>query len=76
MGRRGQWERGFPLVSLTQCQRYRADGVLAPGEAAAYATNKVVPQNLSILSLFPTGEQGHFLFSGGAAIMKNPGKRW
>ena len=49
-----------PQYLPTHCQRYGADGVLAPGRAAAEAASKVVPQEMYFLSLLPLGERGFF----------------
>ena len=61
MGRRGQREKESPEYLLTHCQRYWAHGVLAPAERSVLPANKVVPQKLYFLSLFPLGNKDFFI---------------
>ena len=60
MGRRGQRETERSLVSADVLPALRANGVLAPNRVAGKPANKVVPQKMYFLSLFPLWEQGHF----------------
>ena len=58
----GRGKGDVPEYLLTHCQRYWAHGVLAPAERSVLPANKVVPQKLYFLSLFPRGNKDFFHF--------------
>ena len=79
MGRRGQGERANALVSsdaLPALWGKRRVGAVLSGRS--FPANKVVPQKMSFLSLFPSGNKDFLLSSKGGDHMlhKLPGKRW